>query len=375
LHNVFFQRLSLVSDEVIPPRLPPSASCRIFSMQSTVLVLVLLDRTAAFDTVDHEILRKRLRVTCGVDSAALAWFRSYLVGRRRHVRCGATVFTYHRCHLRRTSRIGPWTLFIIYTADLAPIVNKHGVRRISMPMTARFTAPVRLPPPLLCLSTFGSRSFPVAASVVWTLEFLACSPTVFIISLHVSTTAKDISLSAVILRHRHLTSLRLVSHSRFSPVANASRFSTKPSPTDSHWSSRRSLYKQLPAERHVSYWHSIKVTEERRESSMHWSTTPLGLVRNILLKAPHNTYGVNQTLLSFSDSFSQTNGNFQSKFYMPINVSMYGRLQIIIQLSPTLTHLCHVKCDHPACLSANGGHFEYTCMMLQCNVDRNVGLQ
>ena len=27
------------------------------------------------------------------------------------------------------------------------------------------------------------------------------------------------------------------------------------------------------------------------------------------------------------------------------------------QLSPTLTKLCHIKCDHPACISVDGGHF------------------
>ena len=52
-------------------------------------VLVLLDLSVAFDTVDHEILLERLRVTFGVDNAALAWFKSYLTGRRQHVCCGS----------------------------------------------------------------------------------------------------------------------------------------------------------------------------------------------------------------------------------------------------------------------------------------------
>ena len=42
-------------------------------------ILVLVDLSAAFDTVDHGILLERLRVTFGVDDTALAWFRSCLL--------------------------------------------------------------------------------------------------------------------------------------------------------------------------------------------------------------------------------------------------------------------------------------------------------
>jgi len=48
-------------------------------------MLVLLDLSATFDTVDHGILLERLRVTFGVDDLALDWFRSYLASRRQHV--------------------------------------------------------------------------------------------------------------------------------------------------------------------------------------------------------------------------------------------------------------------------------------------------
>lgn len=41
-------------------------------------VVLLLDVTAAFDTVDHNILISRLRGICGT---AVEWFRSYLAGR------------------------------------------------------------------------------------------------------------------------------------------------------------------------------------------------------------------------------------------------------------------------------------------------------
>jgi len=49
--------------------------------------------------------------------------------------------------------------------------------------------------------------------------------------------------------------------------------------------------------------------------------------------------------LQFSDIFSQTDGNFLINFYA--YVPFYTRLQIFIQLSPTLTKLCHTKRDHP----------------------------
>jgi len=59
--------------------------------------------------------------------------------------------------------------------------------------------------------------------------------------------------------------------------------------------------------------------------------------------------------------FFQTVGNFYSKFYKPSKfyIPIYVRLQIFIQLSPTVTKLCHIKCDHPACVSAICGHFEH----------------
>ena len=46
-----------------------------------VAALVLLDLSAAFDTVDHGILLERLRVTFSVNNSALAWLQSYLAGR------------------------------------------------------------------------------------------------------------------------------------------------------------------------------------------------------------------------------------------------------------------------------------------------------
>jgi len=73
----------------------------------------------------------------------------------------------------------------------------------------------------------------------------------------------------------------------------------------------------------------------------------------------HTVHHRSKRTLAFSDIFPKQFGiflpNFTHLFYVPI----YARLQIFIQLSPTVTKLCHIKCDHPACISTDGGHFEH----------------
>jgi len=91
-------------------------------------VLVLLDLSAAFDAVDHGILLERLQVAFGGVSSTLAWFRSYLAGRRQHVRCGGkcSALTGVIYGVPLGSVLGP-ILFILYAADLASIVAEHGL--------------------------------------------------------------------------------------------------------------------------------------------------------------------------------------------------------------------------------------------------------
>ena len=91
-----------------------------------VTILVLLDLSAAFDTVDHDILLERLSSKLGLNGTALGWFRSYLSGRSQRVSVrGSVSEKFDLCYgVPQGSCLGP-LLFTIYASALFDVVRKH----------------------------------------------------------------------------------------------------------------------------------------------------------------------------------------------------------------------------------------------------------
>lgn len=90
--------------------------------------LVLLDLSAAFDTIDHAILLSRLHTRYGISEVALAWVSSYLDGRvqRVHIKGVSSTERERRLGVPQGSVLGP-LLFSLYTAPLSEIADRHGV--------------------------------------------------------------------------------------------------------------------------------------------------------------------------------------------------------------------------------------------------------
>ncbi len=93
-----------------------------------VVILVLLDLSAAFDTIDHQVLLRRLSCTLGVTGTALRWFQSYLGDRTQSVTVHSACSAPRRLQygVPQGSVLGPM-LFSVYTAPLGKIIGAHGL--------------------------------------------------------------------------------------------------------------------------------------------------------------------------------------------------------------------------------------------------------
>ena len=98
-----------------------------------VACLILLDLSAAFDTIDHNTLLRRLETRFAVTDTALNWLRSYLTNRTQAVTVGnpllegsRSAFVLLKSGIRQGSILGP-ILFTIYTAPIGDICRNNHV--------------------------------------------------------------------------------------------------------------------------------------------------------------------------------------------------------------------------------------------------------
>ena len=96
--------------------------------KGSMVVLIMLDLSAAFDTLDHDILLRRLQGSVGVESNALKWFQSYISNRTQLVTIGSKTSkaTTIECGVPQASVLGP-KQYCMYTCSVGSIAERSGL--------------------------------------------------------------------------------------------------------------------------------------------------------------------------------------------------------------------------------------------------------
>ena len=90
-------------------------------------VLISLDVSAAFDTIEHPTLLSRLESDFGITDTALKWIESFLTDRSQIVVTANSSSQVVNCHfgVPQGSVLGP-LMFTLYISPIANIVDDHG---------------------------------------------------------------------------------------------------------------------------------------------------------------------------------------------------------------------------------------------------------
>ena len=93
------------------------------------VLFVMLDLSAAFDTIDQNQLLGLLRDEYRITGKALSWFSTYLEYRTQRLQVETTTSDHVplKCGVPQGSVIGP-VIFTLYTAPIQRIIRKHEVK-------------------------------------------------------------------------------------------------------------------------------------------------------------------------------------------------------------------------------------------------------
>ena len=154
--------------------------------RSLPTILVSLDLSAAFDTIDHCTLLNRLENSFGVTGLALSWIRSYLSNCSQCVAMGTSQsnFVSLNTGVPQGSALGP-LLFSWYTSPVGQLISSYGISHqryaddtqlfISIPPAAPTPTVQLIKQCLIQLHTgFGS-----LLTIGWftvTCKLIACTP-------------------------------------------------------------------------------------------------------------------------------------------------------------------------------------------------------
>ena len=91
-----------------------------------VTLLILLDLSAVFDTVNHDTMQRRLEYSFGIQGKALSWFASYLSARTQGIMINESLSKPFKleCGVPQGSCLGT-LLFTLYTSELFEIIKYH----------------------------------------------------------------------------------------------------------------------------------------------------------------------------------------------------------------------------------------------------------
>lgn len=97
--------------------------------QNQSVILIFLDMSAAFDTVNHVTLLTRLSTRFGIHGTALKWFESYLSNRKQFVNINASKSSLRDLEtgVPQGSVLGP-ILYLLYTSPMSDIIKEHNLR-------------------------------------------------------------------------------------------------------------------------------------------------------------------------------------------------------------------------------------------------------